>query len=117
RVNKNGKPIKPAPAQAPVVEEARLSEGGQMLANRLQKNLKQLGKWARKENIDCYRVYDADIHAVAVDVFLARPLAQLLEVFLQAVGEHLPAFAQARLLDNRCLCRRRFDRLAVFVDA
>ena len=31
--NKNGNPIKPTPAPTPVVEQARLSEGGQMFAN------------------------------------------------------------------------------------
>ncbi len=45
--------------------------GGEMFANRLRKNLKQLGKWARKEHIDCYRLYDADMpeYAVAVDLY------------------------------------------------
>lgn len=45
-------------ARAPS-EPARLSEGGQMFANRLQKNLRQLGKWARRDKIECYRLYDA----------------------------------------------------------
>ena len=38
-------------------------------ANRLKKNMKNLGKWANRENIHCYRIYDADIpeYAVAVD--------------------------------------------------
>lgn len=37
--------------------------------NRLAKNLKQLQKWAKREGISCYRVYDADIpeYNVAVD--------------------------------------------------
>lgn len=45
--------------------------GGAMFANRLKKNLRQLGKWARQESIDCYRLYDADMpeYAVAVDVY------------------------------------------------
>ena len=62
------KPQAPLPA-AP--QQARLSEGGQMFANRLQKNLKQLGKWARKEGVQCYRLYDADMpeYAVAVDLY------------------------------------------------
>lgn len=56
--------------QAPV-EQARLSEGGQMFANRLQKNLRQLGKWARREGIECYRLYDADMpeYALAIDLY------------------------------------------------
>ncbi|MBO1519476.1 bifunctional 23S rRNA (guanine(2069)-N(7))-methyltransferase RlmK/23S rRNA (guanine(2445)-N(2))-methyltransferase RlmL [Oceanisphaera pacifica] len=30
-------------------------------ANRLKKNIKGLEKWAKKEQIDCYRLYDADL--------------------------------------------------------
>ncbi|MBX2926963.1 MAG: class I SAM-dependent methyltransferase [Saprospiraceae bacterium] len=33
----------------------------QMFANRLAKMQRHLGKWARREGITCYRVYDADI--------------------------------------------------------
>ncbi len=38
-------------------------------ANRLRKNLKKLEKWARQEDIECYRLYDADLpeYNVAVD--------------------------------------------------
>ncbi len=38
-------------------------------ANRLKKNVKQLEKWAKREGISCYRLYDADIpeYNVAVD--------------------------------------------------
>ncbi len=58
----NGGTGAPAPA---------LSEGGRMFANRLQKNLRQLRKWAKREEITCYRVYDADMpeYAVAVDLY------------------------------------------------
>jgi 23S rRNA (guanine2445-N2)-methyltransferase / 23S rRNA (guanine2069-N7)-methyltransferase len=49
----------------------RANEDAEMLANRLAKNLKHLSRWLRKENISCYRVYDADIpqYAVAIDVY------------------------------------------------
>ncbi len=30
-------------------------------ANRLKKNIAKLGKWAKKEGIECYRIYDADL--------------------------------------------------------
>ena len=50
---------------------AMLSSGGQMFANRLQKNRKQLSRWLRQNEIQCYRLYDADMpeYAVAVDVY------------------------------------------------
>ena len=42
-----------------------------MFANRLSKNLRHLRKWAAREHITCYRLYDADLpdYAVAVDVY------------------------------------------------
>jgi 23S rRNA (guanine2445-N2)-methyltransferase / 23S rRNA (guanine2069-N7)-methyltransferase len=45
--------------------------GGADFANRLQKNLKHLGKWARRSGVTCYRLYDADLpdYAVAVDLY------------------------------------------------
>jgi 23S rRNA (guanine2445-N2)-methyltransferase / 23S rRNA (guanine2069-N7)-methyltransferase len=48
-----------------------LPETAQMVANRIKKNLNKLKKWIAKENINCYRVYDADIpeYAVAIDVY------------------------------------------------
>lgn len=50
---------------------AELTPGAEMFANRLRKNLKQLGKWARQESLCCYRLYDADMpeYAVAIDLY------------------------------------------------
>ncbi|MCK5819268.1 MAG: bifunctional 23S rRNA (guanine(2069)-N(7))-methyltransferase RlmK/23S rRNA (guanine(2445)-N(2))-methyltransferase RlmL [Psychromonas sp.] len=41
----------------------------QAFANRLSKNLKKLEKWARRVNVQCYRLYDADLpeYNVAID--------------------------------------------------
>ena len=41
------------------------------LTNRLQKNLRVLGKWAQQQGIECYRLYDADLpeFAFAVDLY------------------------------------------------
>ncbi|HEU0197122.1 MAG TPA: bifunctional 23S rRNA (guanine(2069)-N(7))-methyltransferase RlmK/23S rRNA (guanine(2445)-N(2))-methyltransferase RlmL [Nevskiaceae bacterium] len=41
------------------------------LANRLRKNLKHLNRWARRNGISCYRLYDADLpdYAVAMDLY------------------------------------------------
>ncbi|MDX1299135.1 MAG: bifunctional 23S rRNA (guanine(2069)-N(7))-methyltransferase RlmK/23S rRNA (guanine(2445)-N(2))-methyltransferase RlmL [Pseudomonas sp.] len=96
--NKNGNPIKPAPA--PVIEQARLSEGGQMFANRLQKNLKQLGKWARREDVQCYRLYDADMpeYSMAVDLY----------------GDwvHVQEYAAPKSIDPEKAKSRMFDAIA-----
>lgn len=50
--------------------EAR-SAGAQIFENRLRKNVRHIGKWARREGVTCYRVYDADLpeYAVAVDLY------------------------------------------------
>ena len=47
------------------------TKDAEMFANRLSKNIKHLAKWVRKDNISCYRVYDADIpqYAIAVDIY------------------------------------------------
>ncbi|WP_109513577.1 bifunctional 23S rRNA (guanine(2069)-N(7))-methyltransferase RlmK/23S rRNA (guanine(2445)-N(2))-methyltransferase RlmL [Pseudomonas ovata] len=88
-----------------VVEQARLSEGGQMFANRLQKNLKQLGKWVRREGIECYRVYDADMpeYAVAVDLY----------------GDwvHVQEYAAPKSIDPAKASARLFDALAAIPQA
>ncbi len=40
-------------------------------ANRLKKNVKKLSKWAKQNQITCYRVYDADLpdYSAAVDIY------------------------------------------------
>jgi len=51
--------------------DAASSKDAEMFANRLSKNIKHLSRWVRKNNISCYRVYDADIpqYAIAVDIY------------------------------------------------
>lgn len=63
-----------ASAQRPA-EEVRADwssrPGAQMFANRLRKNLQRLEPWAKREHIDCFRIYDADMpeYAFAIDVY------------------------------------------------
>jgi 23S rRNA (guanine2069-N7)-methyltransferase / 23S rRNA (guanine2445-N2)-methyltransferase len=58
-----------AAVSSSVVEN--VSPQAEMFANRLKKNFRHLAKWARKNQLDCYRVYDADLpdYAVAIDVY------------------------------------------------
>jgi 23S rRNA (guanine2445-N2)-methyltransferase / 23S rRNA (guanine2069-N7)-methyltransferase len=51
--------------------ELRARPGAQMFANRLRKNLKSMLDWARRESVDCFRLYDADMpeYAFAIDVY------------------------------------------------
>ncbi|WP_454831634.1 bifunctional 23S rRNA (guanine(2069)-N(7))-methyltransferase RlmK/23S rRNA (guanine(2445)-N(2))-methyltransferase RlmL [Pseudoxanthomonas wuyuanensis] len=62
------------PIATPVRESAEprvLSEGAQMVANRLRKNLKKFKRWREREDVSCYRIYDADLpeYAAAIDVY------------------------------------------------
>ncbi len=45
--------------------------GAIMFENRLRKNLKHLRRWATREQVHCYRVYDADLpeYAAAIDLY------------------------------------------------
>ncbi|MEY2854901.1 MAG: Ribosomal large subunit methyltransferase, partial [Pseudomonadota bacterium] len=47
------------------------SPGAQMFANRLRKNLRLLGKQAKREGVTCWRLYDADMpeYSIAVDLY------------------------------------------------
>jgi 23S rRNA (guanine2445-N2)-methyltransferase / 23S rRNA (guanine2069-N7)-methyltransferase len=48
--------------------------GAVSFANRLQKNLKKLSSWKKRNNISCYRIYDADLpeYAVAIDLYQGK---------------------------------------------
>ncbi len=52
-------------------KERILSPGAEMFANRIRKNLKQRRKWARKNDVTSYRLYDADMpeYSVAIDYY------------------------------------------------
>ena len=54
---------------SPARTAVALDEGALMFANRLRKNLKNVGRWARQRGIECYRLYDADMpeYAFAID--------------------------------------------------
>jgi len=55
----------------PVPEAADVTAGVVAFSNRLRKNYKHLSKWAKREGVSCWRVYDADLpdFAVAVDLY------------------------------------------------
>jgi len=64
----------PARETQPAPEETgsgELTQGAQMFANRIRKNRKRLSNWVKRNHIECYRLYDADMpeYAVAVDLY------------------------------------------------
>ncbi len=60
-----------APDEGTSLPAGELSAGARMFANRIRKNRKRLAAWRKREQVQCYRVYDADMpeYAVAVDVY------------------------------------------------
>ncbi|WP_133131206.1 bifunctional 23S rRNA (guanine(2069)-N(7))-methyltransferase RlmK/23S rRNA (guanine(2445)-N(2))-methyltransferase RlmL [Legionella yabuuchiae] len=56
----------------------RLNESAQMFANRLQKNVTHLKKWAKRNQVSCYRIYDADLpeYAFAIDYYDGHVVVQ-----------------------------------------
>ncbi len=58
------------PKRDPAVPR-ELSEGAQMVANRIRKNLKKFKTWRAREQVTCFRAYDADLpeYAAAIDVY------------------------------------------------
>jgi 23S rRNA (guanine2445-N2)-methyltransferase / 23S rRNA (guanine2069-N7)-methyltransferase len=76
-------PVRPAPAEQPASRDSagtpaagtpaagELSAGAEMFANRVRKNRKRLANWVKREGVECYRLYDADMpeYAVAVDIY------------------------------------------------
>lgn len=71
----DSKPVSDTPAQASKEKNLQTQVSTQEvinpLLNRLQKNARRLGRWARKNDISCYRVYDADLpeFSFALDVY------------------------------------------------
>ena len=93
---------KPPPAAAQIRERP----GAQMFANRFRKNLKSMQSWARRENVDCYRIYDADMpeYAFAVDQYSNGEADRWVVV---------QEYAPPKTIDPRAARQRRDAALAV----
>ncbi|KRD39101.1 50S rRNA methyltransferase [Lysobacter sp. Root916] len=89
---------------APDAPPPVLSEGAQMVANRLRKNLHKLKRWREREGVSCYRAYDADLpeYAAAIDVYASdEPEPQLhLHVQEYAAPATIPEADQRRRLNE-----------------
>jgi len=57
------------------------SEKAEMFANRIKKNEKKWGRWAKRNVVDCYRIYDADIpeYNVAVDRYPSKAIVHVFQ--------------------------------------
>ena len=71
--NRHGEPPSGEAEATPggTVPTLATTPGAAMFANRLRKNLKRLRRWTAREDVHCYRLYDADLpeYAVAVDLY------------------------------------------------
>jgi 23S rRNA (guanine2445-N2)-methyltransferase / 23S rRNA (guanine2069-N7)-methyltransferase len=73
RFELNADAVEPDPqtARRDRLDSARARPGAAMFANRLRKNFSRLQSWARREDVACFRVYDADMpeYSFAVDIY------------------------------------------------
>ncbi len=102
--------IVPDPVAVPVRERApeqvqALSEGAQMVANRLRKNLRKLKSWREREGVSCFRAYDADLpeYAAAIDVYVGADASESpmwLHVQEYAAPDDIPEPVQRRRLNE-----------------
>ena len=101
-------PIECRLLELPIGKSAPVSDAGpkwrvdrreavQMFVNRIAKNRKHLAKWAKREDVHCYRVYDADLPEYAVAVDLYEDAAHVQEYAPPATVE--PEVAAGRLRD------------------
>lgn len=95
-----------APAQETRGPRER-SEGARAFANRLAKNRKKLRKWIKREEIGCFRLYDADIpeYNFAVDIYTEAERGQL--------HAHVQEYAPPSTVDEQAARRRRGEALGV----
>ncbi len=64
-------PVTPAAGPTQIRPAGLLTGGAEQFANRLHKNIRRLGRQLHKENITCYRLYDADLpdFNLVIDVY------------------------------------------------
>ncbi|GGE71087.1 ribosomal RNA large subunit methyltransferase K/L [Streptosporangium jomthongense] len=94
-------PAVPGEVQPRIANEERAA----MLRNRLKKNMKSIGQWARKQQISCYRLYDADMpeYALAIDIYDGRV--------------HVQEYAAPKSIDEHSARERLAEALAVIPEA
>jgi 23S rRNA (guanine2445-N2)-methyltransferase / 23S rRNA (guanine2069-N7)-methyltransferase len=108
--------VTPESARAPGtlgrgVAHLKETAGARMFANRLGKNLKRLRSWTQREDISCYRLYDADMpeYAFAIDLY---QVTESREAWL-----YVQEYAAPAEIDPEAVRRRRGEVLASLPDA
>jgi 23S rRNA (guanine2445-N2)-methyltransferase / 23S rRNA (guanine2069-N7)-methyltransferase len=89
-----------------------------MFGNRIRKNFAQLASWAKREQVGCYRIYDADMpeYAFAIDLYTAEGDASAgsIDGVRWLVVQEYEA---PREIPEDAVRRRRSEALAALVDA
>jgi 23S rRNA (guanine2069-N7)-methyltransferase / 23S rRNA (guanine2445-N2)-methyltransferase len=87
------------------------SPGAKMFANRLTKNIRQLEKWAAREQVSCYRLYDADMpeYSFAIDRYA--------EAGGGDVWLYVQEYAAPKTIEPEAVQRRRAEALAALPGA
>lgn len=91
----------PADERSFATPASKIQGAVEAFANRLKKNIKQLERWAKREQVQCYRLYDADLpeYAVAIDKY---------DQWL-----HVQEYVPPKSIDEAKAERRLLDILAV----
>lgn len=82
------------------------AQRAEMFANRLKKNLKNIGRWATKAKVSCYRLYDADMpeFSIAVDVYQSED---------DALRLHVQEYQAPKSVDEKAARERLSEALKV----
>ena len=90
--------------RAPISSPADLGASAEMFANRLRKNLRHFGRWAARQDICAYRLYDADMHEynVAIDLYEG-----------ERRWVHVQEYKAPASIDERTAARRLKHALAI----
>lgn len=72
-------PIRAAETQGSSPSWRKPSPAAQMFVNRIKKNRRKWERWAKRQGVDCYRLYDGDIpeYNVAVERFAHKALVHV----------------------------------------
>jgi 23S rRNA (guanine2445-N2)-methyltransferase / 23S rRNA (guanine2069-N7)-methyltransferase len=90
----------------------RETPGARMFANRLEKNMRRLRGWAKREGVSCYRLYDADMPEYAFAIDLYRTVQPQEEDWL-----YVQEYAAPADIEHEAVRRRRAEALASLPEA
>lgn len=100
----------PVAGGGPAARVSVLVPASDQFARRLAKVAKQRAKWARREDVSCYRVYDADLpdYAVAIELYEGSETpGRWLQISEYAAPRGVdPELARRRLLDVAAIAPR-----------